>query len=536
MKKFLVLLLVTGSLICSAQNNVAPAQPTGTQTSPNLVYSTVNPWQGPAGSTSPGTWSGFDVTQSTGGGVSGGAKPGYNIETSTFMFGYTQNTINYNYAVSTALKNSGMTWLGYNYSWEYKNQDMTRGTLSANVTFNAANGTQLHSKNWTLPKTEEGWTTVTGTETFVDPAAVANINSFNLSFSGKDDRFWAGFYGPVVRYPSISVNYSFDACSSNPLSSPSCPGYAEAYKTQQCTANPLYDASCPGYAVAYKTQQCAINPLFDPTCPGWAEAYKTQQCTLDPLYDKTCSGYDQAYLNQQCIKDSLYSNKCEGYATAYAIKYLVKLDPAVTTAVNQQLTTTQETYKNDPANIVVVNTTVDSVLATPATTSSTSALPTSVTSVVTPQSAVATPATPVINAANSAAVVPPTPPARIEERAQDQRRAAAEVGQVERRAGNNPEEAKREVDNRAKNLAQTAARAVTLEAQTANQGVLVGLMSYVPGFAGYQQATVPDTLGRDLAMKYSKPSVDNARAQRLLGGAQERRWQEMVDSQYNNGN
>ena len=509
MKKLLALILALGSLICSAQNK-APALPTGTLTSPNLVYSTVNPWKDPV-NPSPGTWSGFDVTQSTGGGESGGTKPGYNIETSTFMFGYTQKTIAYNYALSTALKNSGMTWLGYNYSWEYQNQGYTRGTLSAAVNFSAADGSTLFSKDYTMAQTGNVWTTFSGTETFTNPLLTSNISSFNLSFTGKDDRFWAGYYGPILRYPSITVNYTFDACSTNPLSSPNCAGYAEAYKTQQCTANPLYDPSCPGYAVAYKTQQCAVSPLYDPTCPGYA----------------------QAYFNDQCLKDSLYDRNCEGYTTAYAIKYLVKLDPAVTTAVNQQLTATQEIYKNDPANIVVVNTTVDSVLATPATTSSTSALPTSVTSVIAPPlPPVGTAATPVINAANSAAIVPPTPPARMEERAQDQRRAAAEVGQAERRAGNNPEEAKREVDTRAKNLAQTAARAATLESQTANQGVLVGLMSYVPGFAGYQQATVPDTLARDLALKYSKPSVDNARAQRLLGGAQERRWQEMVDGQY----
>lgn len=506
MKKLLALILALGSLICSAQNNTA----TGTQTSPNLVYSTVNPWQDPT-TPSPGTWSGFINTTSTGGGTTGGSQPGYNSATSTFMFGYTQSTVAYNYALSTALRNSGMTWLGYNYSWQYQNQDLTRGTLNANVTFNAANGTQLHSKNWTLGATTEGWTTINGTETFVSPTAVSNINSFNLSFSGQDDRFWAGFYGPVVRYPSITINYTLDVCSTNPLSSPTCPGYAEAYRTQQCTANPLYDPSCPGYTVAYKTQQCAANPLYDPTCPGYA----------------------QAYFNDQCIKDSLYDRNCEGYATAYAIKYLVKLDPAVTTAVNQQLTTTQEIYKNDPARVTVVNTTVDSVLATP---SITSTSPSSVTSVIVPPPpSVGTAATPVTNAANSAAIVPPTPPARQEERAQDQRRANSEVQQAERRTGNDPQQTKKEVDNRAKSLAQIAARAPTMEAQTANQGVLVGLMSYVPGFAGYQQATVPDTLGRDLAMKYTKPSVDNARAQRLLGGAQERRWQEIVDSQYRVG-
>ena len=331
MKKLLVLILAIGFLVFSVQNNAVaqpqPSCPPGGCVSPNLVYSTKNPWNGPAG-TQPYSWSGFDVTTSTGGGISGGSKPGYNTETGTFMFGYTQSTIAYNYALSTALKSSGMTWNGYTYSWDYLNEGYTRGTLSANLAFNAVNGTTLHTKSWTMPKHQgegnpPGWITMSGTETFVDPLAASNINSFNLSFSGKDDRYWAGYYGPQVKNISLKVNYTFETCATNVLSSP--------------------------------------------TCPGYAEAYKTQQCTLDPLYDKTCAGYEQAYLNAQCIKDSLYSTKCEGYATAYAIKYLVNLDPAVTTAVNQQLTTTQETYKNDPARVTVVSTTVDAVLATPST-------------------------------------------------------------------------------------------------------------------------------------------------------------------------
>lgn len=574
MKKLLVLILAIGSLVCSAQNNTTTTTPTGTLTSPNLVYSTVNPWRDTV-NPSPGTWSGFDVTQSTGGGTSGGSKPGYNVETGTFMFGYTQSTIAYNYALSAALKNSGMSWLGYNYSWDYINQGYTRGTLSAKVNFTGVDGTALYSKNWDLKTTGANWTTVSGTEMFTSALPTSNIASFGLSFTGKDDRYWAGYYGPQVKNPSISVLYTFDACSTNPLSSTTCPGYEAAYKTQQCTANPLYASDCPGYAEAYKTQQCAANPLYDVTCPGYAEAYKTQQCTLDPLYDKTCTGYDAAYkkqqcaanplydatcdgyaaayktqqctanplyatdcpgyatayFNAQCLKDSLYDKKCEGYATAYAIKYLVNLDPAVTTAVNQQLTTINETAKNDPAKVTVVNSTIDSVLTTPSTTSTS---PASVTSVLAPPPPPPG-ASPVANAATAAAAPPPPPPpAKQEERAQEQKRTDGEVRQAERKAGGDPQNARKEVAQKAKDLARDASRANTMEGQVATQGLLVGLLGYVPGFAGYQQATVPDTNGLELARKYSKPAIDNQNAQRRLQGANDRLHREMVDSQYKN--
>lgn len=566
--------MAIGSLICSAQTPTSNL-PTGNLTSPNLVYSTVNPLNVPAGETPPYTWSGFTTTTSTGGGTTGGSQPGYNTTTGTFMFGYSQATINYNYALSTALKNSGMTWLGYNYSWDYLNQDYSRGSLTAQVVFNGTNGTALHTKNWTMGKTTDGWTRVSGAESFTDPLLVSTINSFNLSFTGKDDRFWAGYYGPQVKNINLSVNYTFDQCSVNPLSSTSCPGYETAYQAQQCTANPLSSPACPGYEVAYKTQQCAANPLYAVDCPGYAQAFKTQQCTLDtlyatdcpgyeiaykkqqckisalyatdcegyaaayktqqctanPLYATDCPGYDQAYLNAQCIKDSLYSTKCEGYATAYAIKYLTNLDPAVTTAVNSQLTTMVEVAKADPAKVTVVNPTVDSVLSTPSTTSATSV--TSVTSVVNQPPPPPPGASPVATAANAAAAPPPPPPAaKQEEKAQDQKKTDTEVAKVEKKSGDNKVDAKKEVAAKAVEIAKNAGKATTLEAQTAQQGLLVGLMGYVPGFTGYQQAMIPDSLSAEVARAYLKPVIDNRNAQRRLSGANESRWKEMVDSQY----
>jgi hypothetical protein len=72
---------------------------------------------------------------------------------------------------------------------------------------------------------------------------------------------------------SYTLGSTGNLCLSNPLSDPSCPGYAEAYLTQQCSLNALYNPSCPGYANAYFTQQCTLNALYDRECPGYAEAY-----------------------------------------------------------------------------------------------------------------------------------------------------------------------------------------------------------------------------------------------------------------------
>ena len=124
--------------------------------------------------------------------------------------------------------------------------------------------------------------------------------------------------GSTALYSSWSRwQYTPDPCVVDPLSSQSCPGYAQAFLTQQCTANPLSSQSCPGYAQAMFTQQCSANALSDPSCPGYASAYLTYQCSINPLYSTTCAGYAETYKNQQCSIDPLYDRTCNGYAAAY---------------------------------------------------------------------------------------------------------------------------------------------------------------------------------------------------------------------------
>lgn len=523
MKKFLTILsLVIGSLNCSAQTATTNVQPTPGVTylsSPNLIPN------------SSGTWS--NTVQGSAGGTSGGSVPAFNPTTNTIIFGYTQATVGYTYAFNQALQSAGLAIGGYTYSWKINNNDSNTGTLSGKFTLKALNGTALQTYDYVYNDRttgdSENFQLFTGTQWFPQNHSSSNISSFTMEWTGKDSRYWAGYWGPRVREPSIQLRYLVDMCASNPLSSPDCPGYAEAYKTQQCTANPLYDPSCPGYATAYKTQQCSIDATYDPSCPGYAEAYKTKQCTLNPLYDTSCPGYAEAYFNQQCLKDSLYDKKCEGYATAYAIKYLVNLDPAVTTAVNQQLTTNVEIAKNDPAKVTVVSSTVDSVLSTPSTTSATSV--TSVNSVIAPP-----PPPPGTSPATSSAGAPPPPPppAKQEEKAQEQKKADTEVAKVEKKAGGNTENARKEAGAKAAEIAKNAGKAATLEAQVASQGLVVGLMGYVPGFNTYQTVTLQDVNALDMVKKYSKPVVDNVSAQRRLSGANESRWNEIVNSQYRN--
>jgi hypothetical protein len=472
MKKFLALVLVLASCVSVAQ----PTTGATYLTSPNLLTK---------------TWTG--TTPGEAGGVSGGPTPAYNATTDTIIFSYSNKTAAQTYAFNQALQNAGLAIGGYDYSWKIDNSGYNAGTLTGKFTLNALNGTALQTHNYSYgTNSTNGFQTYSGTQWFAQNHSSSNISGFTMEWTGQDNRFWAGYYGPRVREPSISLRYIVDLCASNPLSSPDCPGYAQAYLDQQCTANPLYSPSCPGYA--------------------------------------------QAYLNSQCIIDSLYSRLCSGYATAYAIKYLVNLDSTTSSSVNSSLSDTAAVKASDPTSVNTTgsvsttgNTTVDSVIATPSATSVTST--TSVTSVTAPPPPPVGIA-PTAQAATTASTPPPSPPAQQAERAADNKKTEGAVASVEKKAGGNAEAAKKEATTKAKELANNMSKATTMEAQTATQGLVVGLMAYVPGFSAYQNAIVPDVLGAQVARQYHKPVVDNRSAQRQLSGSNELRWKEMVDSQY----
>ena len=96
--------------------------------------------------------------------------------------------------------------------------------------------------------------------------------------------------------------------------------------------------------VSYITQStgdlCLIDPLSSSSCPGYAQAYLTQQCSLNALYDSTCTGYAQAYFNQQCTISPLYDRTCPGYAEAYALAHVVSAPTVTVSAPTVQVSTT----------------------------------------------------------------------------------------------------------------------------------------------------------------------------------------------------
>ena len=450
---------------------------TDSATTPNLITSPLSPV----------------VNATAPEGFSGGSSVGYNTSTNTYYFGYVQQTIAKSIAINNALQGSGVQVNGVQYGMTYLNGGNTYGTLAMNVAVTSNTGTVLNSYNHTFNTQNSAWQQFDQTQSFTNPYQLANLGNVSMSITGKDSRFWAGYYGPQVKDPYLKLTYGSDPktyynipddgyvpvslpftfpfygnsytqsymfsngvvgfldpashgngfccdgvnlsnnpgsswnfaiyalqtdlvqanpnakfwtqgnssymtynwenineygtnnlntfsatikptgyiglnhtnvnvqnhavtigiagdlslgqfsqyyngygaqlsttngtisftgtevnlCYSNPLSSPSCPGYQQAYFNQQCSINPLYNSACYGYAEAYFTQQCNANPLYSVDCPGYAAAYLTQQCNANPLYSTTCEGYESAYFNQQCSENPLYNSRCPGYDQAY---------------------------------------------------------------------------------------------------------------------------------------------------------------------------------------------------------------------------
>jgi hypothetical protein len=129
----------------------------------------------------------------------------------------------------------------------------------------------------------------------IDPSRPVTMGMTGDSSVNQYTQYYSGPGFRSTENVSYITQSTGDMCLSNPLSSPTCAGYQEAYTALQCSSNPLYSPSCAGYAAAYFTQQCGLNALYDPSCPGYAQAYFNQQCSNNALYDRRCSGYNEAY-------------------------------------------------------------------------------------------------------------------------------------------------------------------------------------------------------------------------------------------------
>lgn len=466
-----------------------------TQTTPNLITPSGTAWGIPGNQ----ILNNSGIVSVEGGGPTTGTAY-YNSDTNTIRFSYSPSTVAQTIAINQALSGTGIQINGFNWYYLWMNGGYSSGTLTGSISMTNSQGGVVEYRSFNHPvQPTDTWNVESGTQTFTNPYSLANVGNLTMTFSGQDDRFWMGLYGPRVRTPNLSLNYSVDICAANPLSSPDCPGYTQA----QCNISPLYSPACPGYAQAYFTQQCSANPLYDPACPGYQQAYFDYQCSMNALYDTACPGYAQAYFNQQCSLNGLYDQTCPNYGSAYATRQLLNQTSSSTTTTSTTFTTSAAS--TDPI-----------VIAQSAPTTSTTS-PTSVTSVTSVIIA------PVPAAPSTVTTIAPTAPAPSTE----SRRTDAEVKSVTAGPGGAQRAAAR-----AREAAQKNSEAKTMEQQAAGQGLQVGLMGFVPGFDAYASARITDVLGQQVQRQYTQPPVDNRSLQRQLSVGSDRLHQRMVEDQY----
>ena len=159
----------------------------------------------------------------------------YDTNTNTIMFSYGLDTLIQTIGLQQALGGTGVQVHGYNYSFDYRlmpNSGLHTDNLTASIWLTTSSGfnteaTHLFLSGQVASGVNDQWNNISGTRNFKLP--YTDPQSVTMRLEGRDGGFWAGYYGPEVKNISLSVNYAFDPCSSDPLYSSSCPGYLEAY-------------------------------------------------------------------------------------------------------------------------------------------------------------------------------------------------------------------------------------------------------------------------------------------------------------------
>ena len=159
-------------------------------------------------------WTGVQYTNTVGVSMccSGGPQPALNTDTNTIRFSWGYSTAAQSLAINKALQSigTGIKVTGYNYSWKINNADYNSGPLQAKVNLMAANGNLLESYLYDYSRYIPDFETFSGTQKFSVDYGAPSLSSLDIMFTGSDNRFWAGYYGPRVRDVNISLNYAFD--------------------------------------------------------------------------------------------------------------------------------------------------------------------------------------------------------------------------------------------------------------------------------------------------------------------------------------
>ena len=228
-------------------------------------------------------------------------RPGNNIN---FSYGSTYIFQQQNPA-SLLPQQSGLQITGYNFGFTAKNgngwDDGRVDQLTALVRFwdtTGGRGTSnlLYGQSYNLSY-KFNWTPFNFTENFTNPLDANKVGTVQYGFLGRDNNGWAGPYGPEINSISFQLKYRVDPCATNPLYSPSCPGYASAMSAlvpQQTTVQtvniaPIIEVAPtvqPVQQVAQTTANTSVvQPVVQPvaqTTTQPAQQQQTQQAAGQP--------------------------------------------------------------------------------------------------------------------------------------------------------------------------------------------------------------------------------------------------------------
>jgi len=178
------------------------------------------------------------------GGTSGGPTPAYNPGTGNIIFSYASRTVSQTVAINQALANAGagVQLSGYRYLWQINNDlnnyEGNRGTLTGNVSLKGATGNIIESFNYNYNQNLPSFTSFSGTQFFNNRYDIASASSLTVSFTGKDQNTWLGYYGPRVHVDSFNLLYTVDPCKLNPAYSSTCSGFGNIITTGNLAPNP----------------------------------------------------------------------------------------------------------------------------------------------------------------------------------------------------------------------------------------------------------------------------------------------------------
>ena len=239
------------SVVCWAFLLTSYSVSTNAQTAGSIDPTTGLPVQVTGNQLSVGGWTGQDRTGSYGGNNPRGTLgcctggPGSLLDTTgtgqsgNIWFAWGQDTVAQTIAINNALANAGagVKVSGINYGFQYYNQDYNRGTLTSTLSVTSNTGSLVNAITTRHGQTTNGWTDYSNTVP-LNGALPSTLGNATLSFQGKDDRGWAGYYGPAVRDARLSIAYTADPCAANPAYSSTCAGFNSVTTTANQVPNP----------------------------------------------------------------------------------------------------------------------------------------------------------------------------------------------------------------------------------------------------------------------------------------------------------